>query len=153
MKRFGSQRHTKIVGHQGCNEERTTGGKEFPSAPEIKCKRELSFNGRSTGLYRLQAEAPRFKKLSIEEVRSLVDTPIMVDLPLEIGEISVSIKTTAVGEETLINTQDATIGHNFQGFDIRTYKPQVEGVVPGSRSPNVLCGFPIRPKIIPSSYR
>src|SRR4026209_1952709 len=32
------------------------------------------------GVYRIQVEAPGFKKLSIEEVRALVDTPSVVDV-------------------------------------------------------------------------
>ena len=80
-------------------------------------------------MYRIQVEAPGFKKLSIEEVRALVDAPSIVDLQLEVGEISESITVTAEGAETRINTQDATIGNNFDASQISQLPLESRNVV------------------------
>ena len=95
------------------------------------------------GVYRIQVEAPGFKKLSIEEVRALVDTPSVVDLQLELGEFSLSITVTAEGAEGRINTQDATIGHNFEGQQI-TQLPL--------ESRNVVELLSLQPGVTPSGY-
>jgi hypothetical protein len=95
------------------------------------------------GVYRVQAEATGFKKLSIEEVRALVDTPSIVDLQLEIGEFSQSITVTASGAEALANMQDATIGHNFGGKQI-TQLPL--------ESRNVVELLSLQPGVTPAGY-
>src|SRR5262249_38168686 len=71
------------------------------------------FSGVPPGTYVIEAEIAGFKKLTIGDVRALVDAPTNVDLQLEIGEITISISVSARESETQINTQDATIGHNF----------------------------------------
>src|SRR2546427_8344678 len=43
------------------------------------------------GLYQIEAEVPGFKKLTIGGVRALVDAPTLVDLQLEIGEITEAV--------------------------------------------------------------
>jgi hypothetical protein len=95
------------------------------------------------GVYRVQVEATGFKKLSIEEVRALVDTPSIVDLQLEIGEFSQSITVTAAGAEALANMQDATIGHNFEGKQI-TQLPL--------ESRNVVELLSLQPGVTPAGY-
>jgi hypothetical protein len=95
------------------------------------------------GVYRVQAEAPGFKKLSIEEVRALVDTPSIVDLQLEIGEISESVTVTAEGAETRINTQDATIGNNFDTSQIAQFPLEAR---------NVVSLLSVQPGVTPDGY-
>jgi hypothetical protein len=64
------------------------------------------------GTYRLEVEAPGFKKTSVSEVQALVDTSVDADVALEIGAVSETVNVTAGGEAPL-NTTDATIGVAF----------------------------------------
>jgi Carboxypeptidase regulatory-like domain len=102
-----------------------------------------AFTAVPPGLYRIEVEVLGFRKLTIEEVRALVDTPSIVDLHLEIGEITLSVTVTAEGTETQLNTQDATIGHNFVGQQI-TQLPL--------ESRNVVELLSLQPGVTPSGY-
>jgi hypothetical protein len=93
------------------------------------------------GIYRIQTEATGFKTLTIEGVRALVDTPSSVDLQLEIGEISLSVSTTA--EEPFINRQDATVGLNFQASQISQLPLE---------SRNVVALLSVQPGVTPDGY-
>ena len=55
------------------------------------------FSSLPPGAYRVEVEAPGFKKLIVDEVRALVDQPTELNLTLEIGEITLSITVTAEG--------------------------------------------------------
>jgi carboxypeptidase family protein len=81
------------------------------------------------GLYQIEAEVPGFKKLTIGDIRALVDAPTLVDLQLEIGEITEAVTITAEGAETQINTQDATIGNNFESRQIAQLPLESRNVV------------------------
>lgn len=63
--------------------------------------------------YRLDVEAAGFKKLSIASVSALVDTPVEVDVNLEVGAVTETVNVTA-GSEAPLNTSDATIGTAFE---------------------------------------
>ncbi|PYV37734.1 MAG: hypothetical protein DMG06_27280, partial [Acidobacteria bacterium] len=79
------------------------------------------FTSVSPGLYLVEAEAGGFKKLTIGEVRALVDIPTNLDLQLAIGEMNEAVTITAEGAETRLNTQDATIGNNFDTNQISQF--------------------------------
>ncbi|MFN0141714.1 MAG: carboxypeptidase regulatory-like domain-containing protein, partial [Pyrinomonadaceae bacterium] len=76
-------------------------------------------NGRFTfvslppATYKLEVEAKGFKKLVNNSVQALVDLPIVLDLALEPGEVSVVVDVTGGSIESVVNTQDASVGNNF----------------------------------------
>ncbi len=79
----------------------------------------------------------------------MVDNPIEVNVPLELGDVSAVVDVTSSNIESIVNTQDASIGNNFvpqqitqlptnlrRVNDLLTLQPGVtrEGYVAGSRS-------------------
>jgi Carboxypeptidase regulatory-like domain len=73
----------------------------------------FSFELVQPGTYKIEADAPGFKKAVITEVRALVAKIVEVTVTLEVGQIGEEVTITASSGEVLINTQDATIGNNF----------------------------------------
>lgn len=65
------------------------------------------------GGYRLEAEAGGFKKALVADVRALVAKPIDINVQLEAGDVAETVTITAGASEALLNTQDATLGNNF----------------------------------------
>jgi hypothetical protein len=74
---------------------------------------EFSFAGVPPAIYRLDAEAPGFKKLTMEHVTATVSVTNEVPLRLELGDVTQSV-TVASGQEAL-QTADATLGNAFDG--------------------------------------
>lgn len=78
-----------------------------------------SDNGRFTftlippGKYQLEVEAKGFKKAVLTEVNALIDKPSNVDITLEVGNVSETVTVSSGAGDVLLNTQDATLGHNF----------------------------------------
>lgn len=65
------------------------------------------------GEYRLEVEAPGFKKSQVNEVRALVAKPTDADVQLEVGDVAETVSVTSGKGEALVNNQDATLGNNF----------------------------------------
>jgi hypothetical protein len=65
------------------------------------------------GNYRVEAEAPGFKKGAVTDVRALVAKPTEVNVTLEVGAVTDTVTVSASTSEVLLNTQDATLGNNF----------------------------------------
>ncbi|HJU56004.1 MAG TPA: carboxypeptidase-like regulatory domain-containing protein [Pyrinomonadaceae bacterium] len=63
--------------------------------------------------YRLEVEATGFKKTEISNVVAQVDTPLDVNVTMEVGGITETVQITSANEATL-NTTDATIGTTFE---------------------------------------
>ncbi len=99
--------------------------------------------------YRIEVQADKFKKLVSSNVQALVDSPIELTLPLEAGDVSAVVDITSNTIESVVNTQDASIGNNFvpqqitqlptdlrRVADLLTLQPAVtrEGYVAGGRS-------------------
>jgi hypothetical protein len=110
---------------------------------------KYSFPGIPPATYRLEVTAASFKKLVNSNVKALVDTPIVVDLALQPGDVSAVVDVTADSIESVINTQDASLGNNFEPkqitqlptdlrrvADLLNLQPGVtrEGYVAGGRS-------------------
>ncbi len=66
------------------------------------------------GTYRIEAEAQGFKKSVVNDVQALVDTPVEIDLKLEVGLGTETVNVAATAEPVL-NTSDASIGTAFEG--------------------------------------
>jgi hypothetical protein len=68
------------------------------------------------GTYALKTEVKGFKTIK-ESINLLVDTPVTLDIRLEIGEISETV--TVEAGASMLNTQDAALGNAFEGLRIR----------------------------------
>lgn len=108
-----------------------------------------NFPAISPGTYQIEVKANNFKKTVVRDIQALVDNPIEVNIPLELGDISAVVDVTSNNIESVVNTQDASLGHNFvpqqitqlptdlrRVADLLTLQPGVtrEGYVAGSRS-------------------
>src|SRR5688572_6639915 len=110
---------------------------------------KFSFLGIPPATYRVEVEAANFKKLINTNVQALVESPIELTLALEPGDVSAVVDVTSNTIESVINTQDASLGNNFvpqqitqlptdlrRVADLLTLQPGVtrEGYVAGGRS-------------------
>lgn len=77
-----------------------------------------SFTAIPPGTYRVDAEAGGFKKSSLTEVRAVVDTPTDLNVTMETGDVSETVTVTSQDADALVNTQDATLGNNFNSYQI-----------------------------------
>ncbi len=108
-----------------------------------------SFPGIQPSTYRLEVTAAGFKKAVNSNVQALVDTPSEFNVALEAGDVSAVVDVTANTIDAIINTQDASLGNNFQPkqitdlptdlrrvADLLSLQPGVtrEGYTAGSRS-------------------
>jgi len=108
-----------------------------------------SFPGIPPATYRLEIEANNFKKAVANSVQALVDSPTVLNVALEPGEVTAIVDVTANSIESVVNTQDASIGNNFvpeqitqlptnlrRVQDLLSLQPGVtrEGYVSGGRS-------------------
>ncbi|HKP72691.1 MAG TPA: carboxypeptidase-like regulatory domain-containing protein [Pyrinomonadaceae bacterium] len=80
------------------------------------------------GTYQLEAESTGFKKVSVADVHALVDTPVDVDVQLEVGNVSETVSVTGANEAAL-NTSDATIGNAFENRRIQGLPLNARNVV------------------------
>ncbi|NOT63810.1 MAG: TonB-dependent receptor [Acidobacteria bacterium] len=71
-----------------------------------------------TGAYTVEVEAKGFKKTILTEIQALVDNRVTVAVTLEAGQVTESVTVTASAIESIINTQDASLGNNFVGQQI-----------------------------------
>ncbi|NNE65748.1 MAG: carboxypeptidase regulatory-like domain-containing protein [Pyrinomonadaceae bacterium] len=107
------------------------------------------FPGIPPATYRLEVTAANFKTAVNTNVKALVDSTAEIDVQLEAGEVSVTVDVTTNNIESVINTQDASIGNNFvpeqitqlptnlrRVNDLLSLQPGVtqEGYVAGGRS-------------------
>ncbi len=71
------------------------------------------------GSYNIEVEAAKFKKAVKRDVKASVDSTLAVNISLEPGEVSAVIDVTGGDIESVINTQDATVGNNFVAQQIQ----------------------------------
>jgi hypothetical protein len=108
-----------------------------------------SFSAIPPDTYTLEVSATGFKKAVLNNVKALIEKPKEANVQLEIGSVAETVPVSAGGNESLINTQDATLGNNFEARQITqlpleardvtsllTLQPGTtrEGYVSGSRS-------------------
>lgn len=72
-----------------------------------------SFEAVQVGDYKVEVEAPGFKKGVVTDIHALVATPTSVDVQLEVGNIAESVTVSASSAELLVNRDDATLGSTF----------------------------------------
>ncbi len=108
-----------------------------------------SFSAIPPDTYVIAVNATGFKKVVLNDVKALIAKPTEANVQLEVGNVAETVTVTAGGSESLINTQDATLGNNFESRQITqlpleardvtsllTLQPGTtrEGYVSGSRS-------------------
>jgi hypothetical protein len=87
-----------------------------------------SFAAVPPGTYRVEVEAQGFKKAAVPAIQALVDTPIDVDVQLEVG-LSTETITITGSAEAPINTTDATLGTAFESRRISQLPLNARNVV------------------------
>jgi hypothetical protein len=103
----------------------------------------------SPGKYNIEITASNFKTSIVRDIDALVDNTSTQDVTLQAGEVSAIVDVTAASIESIVNTQDASLGNNFvpqqitqlptnlrNVNDLMTLQPGVtrEGYTAGSRS-------------------
>ena len=72
-----------------------------------------SFEAIQVGDYKIEVEAPNFKKAVVTDIHALVASSVSVDVQLEVGNIAETVTVTAGGSEVLVNRDDGTLGNTF----------------------------------------
>ncbi|MEZ5429239.1 MAG: TonB-dependent receptor [Pyrinomonadaceae bacterium] len=72
-----------------------------------------NFPGIPSGTYTIEVTASNFKKSIVRDAEALVDNPLNQDITLEPGDVTAIVDVTANSIESVVNTQDASIGNNF----------------------------------------
>jgi hypothetical protein len=91
------------------------GGYSFESVPPDK--------------YRIEIEAPNFKKLVISNIAALVDKPTEANATLEAGNISEVVNVSGGDIASIVNTQDGSLGNNFVARQIQQLPLEGRNVV------------------------
>src|SRR5581483_5006168 len=81
------------------------------------------------GKYRIEVDAKGFKKKLVENVNALIGKPTEVSVVLEVGSTSETVEVSATSQEALINTEDATLGNNFNSVQITQLPLEARNVV------------------------
>ena len=63
--------------------------------------------------YTIEVEAGNFKKVINSQIQALVDTSSEINFKLEPGDVSAVVDITADSIQSVVNTQDASLGNNF----------------------------------------
>ncbi|HVQ38591.1 MAG TPA: carboxypeptidase-like regulatory domain-containing protein, partial [Pyrinomonadaceae bacterium] len=80
------------------------------------------------GTYQIEVEAAGFKKVAVASVTAMVDTPLDVDVKLEIGAVTEIVNVVSSNDAPL-NTTDATIGTTFESRRISELPLNARNVV------------------------
>jgi hypothetical protein len=101
------------------------------------------------GDYRVEVEAAGFNKEILDNVRAQIGKATERNVQLSIGMVSQTVEVSITAQDTLINTQDASLGNNFESnqitqlplegrnlVDLLSLQPGAtrEGYVTGSRA-------------------
>ncbi len=81
------------------------------------------------GKYRIEVDAKGFKKKLVENVNALIGKPTEASVVLEVGSTSETVEVSATSQEALINTEDATLGNNFNSLQITQLPLEARNVV------------------------
>src|SRR6185437_15408280 len=68
--------------------------------------------------YRLEVDAQGFKKKVVSDVQALIGKPTETNVVLDVGTVAETVEVQASTQDALINTQDATLGNNFNSLQI-----------------------------------
>lgn len=73
----------------------------------------FSFNAIPPDTYTLEVSATGFNKAIVNDVRALVAKPTEANVQLAVGNVNEAVTISAGGADSLVNTQDASLGNNF----------------------------------------
>ncbi len=79
--------------------------------------------------YRLEAEAPGFKRKVMENVKALIGKPTEADVSLEVGAAAERVEVSASAQQALVNTDDATLGNTFESIQIQQLPLEARNLV------------------------
>ena len=65
------------------------------------------------GDYKVEVEAPGFKKKAVTDIHALIAKSTTVDVALEVGNVAETVTVTAGAAEALVNRDDGTLGNHF----------------------------------------
>ncbi|MEP7038875.1 MAG: TonB-dependent receptor, partial [Acidobacteriota bacterium] len=95
------------------------------------------------GNYRLEIVLNGFKKFVNTQIHALIDTPTEISAVLEVGNINETVNIRSDNAESLLNTQDATIGNPFNSIQVTQLPTEARDVI------NLLT---LQPGVTPSGY-
>src|SRR5215469_7653817 len=81
------------------------------------------------GVYTVQVELRGFRRKVFENVEALIGKPTEANVTLEVGAVNEVVEVSSSSEEALINTQDATLGNNFDSLQITQLPLEARSVV------------------------
>lgn len=87
-----------------------------------------TFTAVPPGVYQVEVEAASFKKVTVADVRALVDTPTDVNVSMEIGAVTETVEVSAAVEAPL-NTTDASVGSAFESRRIEELPLNARNIV------------------------
>src|SRR5581483_1233595 len=79
--------------------------------------------------YRVEVDAKGFKKKAVENVAALIGKSTETNIAVEVGTANEVVEVTAASQQALINTQDATLGNNFDSLQITQLPLEARNVV------------------------
>ncbi|MBA3769373.1 MAG: carboxypeptidase regulatory-like domain-containing protein [Blastocatellia bacterium] len=77
-----------------------------------------TFKSVTPGEYRLEVEATGFKKASVSPFKALTEATATINVSVEVGNVTETVNVEASALESIVNTQDASLGNNFVGDQI-----------------------------------
>jgi len=78
----------------------------------------FSFDLIPPGDYKVEAEAPGFKKAELQAVHALVATPLDLSVVLQVGAATQTVLVTAENSAVQVNTQDSSLGNTIVSTQI-----------------------------------
>ncbi len=89
----------------------------------------FSFDLLPPGDYKLDAEAPNFKKAHLDSVHALVATPLELAVVLQVGTTGEIVTVSAENAAVQVNTQDSSLGNNFVNSQIEQLPLEARNVL------------------------
>ncbi len=91
----------------------------FSRTTQTSAEGNYNFSGIPPGTYTVEVEKAGFKKAVQTNVVAAIASPATINLSLEIGDVSEIVTVSSDTIDSIVNTQDASIGNNFQTVQIQ----------------------------------
>ncbi|HXQ69170.1 MAG TPA: carboxypeptidase-like regulatory domain-containing protein, partial [Pyrinomonadaceae bacterium] len=91
----------------------TNPAKSFTRTQTTNESGAFAFNPIPPDTYTLEVSATGFNKAIVNLVQALVAKPTEANIQLQVGNVNEAVTVTASGADSLVNTQDASLGNNF----------------------------------------
>ena len=80
-------------------------------------------------IYRVEVEAKGFRKGLVDNVTALIGKPTEADIHLEVGAPTEVVEVQASARDSVVNTQDATLGNVFESIQITQLPLEARNVI------------------------